>query len=61
MFEISRQPLITEVRCQKCRSSIEVNSDSRRMVEKSVTEFRKRHHRRPVGASIGGKIGAVQG
>ena len=48
MFEILRQPLITEVRCQECRASIEVNSDSRRQVEKSVTKFQKRHHCHPV-------------
>jgi len=48
MFEINRQPLITEVRCRECRASIEVNSDSRRAVEKSVTEFQKRHHCRPI-------------
>jgi len=47
MFEINRQPLITEVRCRECRASIEVNSDSRRLVEKSLTEFQKRHHCRP--------------
>jgi hypothetical protein len=43
MFEIDRQPLITKVRCSECRASIEINSDTRRLIEKSVTEFQKRH------------------
>jgi len=47
MYEINRQPMITQVRCQECCASIEVNSDSRRQVEKSVTEFQKRHRCRP--------------
>lgn len=48
MYEVNRQPLITEVRCQKCHASMEVNTDSRRMVEKSITEFQKHHHCRSI-------------
>jgi len=50
MVEIKRQPMITEVHCRECRAELVINTDSQRLVEKSVTKFAKFHHcRAPEG------------
>lgn len=43
MFEINRQPLTTEIRCSKCRASLEVNSDSKRLTMRKVIDFQLKH------------------
>jgi hypothetical protein len=44
MFDVNRQPMITEIRCCQCRASMAVNSDDRRTIDRSITDFQRRHH-----------------
>jgi hypothetical protein len=44
MFDINRQPLITEVRCRECRAILTVDSDHHPTIERSIAKFQARHH-----------------
>ena len=43
MFEINRRPMITEVRCRECRAALEINTDHRPLIARSIAYF-ERHH-----------------
>lgn len=47
MFDINRTPLSAEIRCRDCRAALTVNSDDRRTIDRSITQFEKNHHCRP--------------
>ena len=43
-IHVSRQALCTEIRCECCRASLTIETDSRRAAERSLARFRKHHH-----------------
>jgi len=43
MFEINRRPMITEIRCGHCYAAMEINTDHKRLIERSIAEFERRH------------------
>ena len=61
MFDINRQPLITEIRCQSCRASLTIESDSIRMVERSTAAYVRKHRcRKTAYQSKGGKSHGIK-
>jgi hypothetical protein len=44
MFDIDRQAMMTQIRSRNCLVVMEINTDQRRLVERSVAEFARDHH-----------------
>jgi hypothetical protein len=61
MFDIERQPLITEVRCQSCHATLTIESDSSRMVERTTAAYVRKHRCRIIAdQSKGGKSRGIK-
>jgi len=43
MFEISRQALVTEIRCRECPATMTIESDSHPVINRSISDFTRRH------------------
>lgn len=43
MFEITRQPLITEIRCSQCTASMTIESDNQTLINRSIKIYERCH------------------
>ena len=44
MFDVKSLVMTTEVRCQSCRASLTIESDSRPLITRTVAKFEEQHH-----------------